>query len=326
MRSHVVIDNTSSLVALSLGYNGRMHTRHEYGGITWIDLESPTNNEVRQVAEQFKISGGIADELLHPASKPRAEFYPSYAYVIMHFPALKHSHATREQEVDFIIGKDFLVTTHYETIDPLHKFSKVFDVNATLDTMPLSDHGGFLFFYTVKKLYKAIEYELDFLRRELAAIEEHIFSGSEIDMVSAISRASRGLLNLRQTIEPHRDILRTLEESGPGFFGEEFSPYLRSLSNEYYRVHNHITRATDFLHELRETNNSLLTTKQNETMKVLTVIALFVLPLSFMAEIFAMDTKNMPIIGAPHDFWIVIAMMLMVGGVMFMLFRRKKWL
>jgi magnesium transporter len=303
-----------------------MHTRHEYGGIVWVDLESPSALEVRQVAEEFGIDGHIAEELILPSSKPRAEMYEKYAYIVMHFPALKHSHRAREQEVDFVIGHNFLITTHYEAIDPLHKFSKVFEVNAILETSPLGGHGGFLFFYTVRKLYRSIEHEIEFIRRELGIIEERIFGEQEIEMVAAISRSSRALLNLRQIIEPHRETLRTLEESGPGFFGEEFSPYLRALSNEYYRVHNHIMRATDSLHELRETNNSLLSTKQNETMKALTVIALFMLPLSFIAELFAMDTKFMPIIGAPHDFWLIVAMMCAVGAGMFLFFKRKKWL
>ena len=303
-----------------------MQTRLEYSGITWVDLESPSPLEVRKVAEEFGIDPAISEELLLPASKPRAEFYGTYAYVIMHFPALKRSHTAREQEIDFIIGHNFLITAHYEMIEPLHKFSKVFEVNATLEAPPLGDHAGFLFFYTVKKLYKAVEYELEFLRKELALIEEHIFSEREFQMVSAISRSARALLNLRQTIEPHREVLHTLEEGGSGFFGETFNPYLRAMSNEYYRVHNHIMRATDSLHELRETNNSLLSTKQNETIKVLTVIALFMLPLSFVAEVFAMDTKNMPIIGLPHDFWIIVGLMIALGAAMLAFFKHKKWL
>jgi magnesium transporter len=303
-----------------------MHTRHEYGPLVWIDLESPNNVEVRQVAEEFGIAENIAEELLFPSSKARAEFYNTYAYIVMHFPALKHSHATAEQEVDFIVGLNFLITVHYDTIDPLHKFSKVFEVNAMLKTEPLGNHAGFLFFYTAKKLYKAIEHELDFVRRELALIEEHIFLGREIEMVSSISRAARALLNLRQTIEPHREILRTLEENGPAFFGEDFSPYLRALSNEYYRVHNHITRATDSLHELRETNNSLLSTKQNETIKVLTIMAFFTLPLSLIASIFEMNTHATPIVGTPYDFWIIIGLMGSLTLFMFWFFKHKKWL
>lgn len=303
-----------------------MQTRHAYGPLVWVDLESPDTKEVRQVAEEFDVAEHIAEELLHPSSKARSEFYDRYVYLVMHFPALKHSHATYEQEVDFIIGQNFLITTHYDTIDPLHKFAKVFEVNAVLGSEPPGEHAGFLFFYTTKKLYKAIEHELDFLRRELTLIEEHIFHGREVEMVSAISRTARGLLNLRQTIEPHREILRTLEERGPAFFGEDFTPYLRALSNEYYRVHNHITRATDSLHELRETNNSLLSTKQNETMKVFTILAFVTFPLSLIASIFSMDTIHDPVVGSPHDFWIVMGIMGVATIVMFWYFRHKKWL
>lgn len=303
-----------------------MYTRHEYSGIVWVDLESPSPPEVRQIAEEFGIDTHIAEELIHPSSKPRAELYEKYAYVVMHFPALKHSHKAREQEVDFVIGHNFLITTHYETVDPLHKFSKVFEVNAILETTPLGQHAGFLFFYTVRKLYRSIEHEIEFIRRELVTIEEHIFGEQEVEMVAAISRSSRALLNLRQIIEPHRETLRSLEENGPRFFGEEFSPYLRALSNEYYRVHNHIMRATDSLHELRETNNSLLSTKQNETMKVFTIMAFVTFPLSLIAAIFSMDAQNTPIIGGHFDFWIIIGIMLSAASLMFLYFKRKKWL
>jgi hypothetical protein len=57
------------------------------------------------------------------------------------------------------------------------------------------------------------------------------------------------------------------------------------MSNEYYRVHNHVMRNTESLHELRETNNSLLTTKQNETMRVLTGMALLTFPLTLFVTI-----------------------------------------
>jgi magnesium transporter len=303
-----------------------MHSRFEHNGLVWIDLESPTREEVQDVVDQFGIDLLIGEELLLPSTKPRAEFYSSYAYVVLHFPALRHSHKTREQEMDFVIGRNFLVTTHYDTIDPLHKFSKIFEVNSVLDKSNLGDHAGFLFFYMLKKLYKAVEHEVEYVRHDLSFVEEHIFSGHEVQMVEAISRSARDLLNLRQTIEPHRDVLRILEEAGPQFFGVDFTPYLRALSNEYYRVHNHITRHADFLHELRETNNSLLTTKQNETIKTLTVMAFVTLPLSLVAGIFEINARNMPIVGNRYDFWIILGIMALTCVVILSYFKHKKWL
>ncbi len=303
-----------------------MQSRHEHNGLLWVDLESPTTDEIRAIAAEFGIDALVAAELLLPSVKPRTEFRPSYVYLVLHFPALRHSHKSREQEVDFIIGNTFIITTHYDTVDPLHKFSKVFEVNSMLDTGEIGAHAGFLFFHLLKKMYKAIEHEVEYVRHDLGAIEEHIFSHQHVEMVEAISRSARDLLNLRQTIEPHREALKSLEEEGAKFFGDEFAPYLRALSNDYYRVHNHIMRNTESLHELRETNNSLLTTKQNETMKVFTILAFVTFPLSLLAAIFDINTVDNPFEHLSNGFWIVIGIMVFTSVLMFIYFKRKKWL
>ena len=302
-----------------------MHSRYEQNGVIWVDLESPSRDEVQDIVDEFKVDSVVAEELLLPSTKPHSEFRAGYVYMVLHFPALRHSHRSREQEIDFIVGKDFIVTVHYDTVDPLHKFSKVFEVHSILDKH-IGTHAGFILFSLLKKLYKSVEHEVEFVRHGLAVIEENIFTGHEVDMVEAISNSARDLLNLRQVIEPHREVLREFETGGVTLFGEDFAPYLRATSNEYYRVHNHIMRATESLHELRETNNSLLTTKQNQTMKTFTVLAFFTLPLSFLAALFGMNTDETPFVSNPHGFWIVIGMMAIVSLCMFIYFRYKKWL
>lgn len=308
------------------GIIDNMLSRHEHNGLIWIDLESPTRAEVLSIMNEFHIDPFVGEDLLLPSSKPRSERYEHYMYLILHFPALRHSHKKREQEVDFVIGKTFLITTHYEAIDPLHNFSKVFEVNSTLEKSNLGDHAGFIFFTMLKRLYKAVEHELEFVRRDLGHIEEHIFSEEEIQMVAEISRASRDLLNLRQIIEPHREALHTLESEGPVFFGDEFRPYLRGLSNEYYKVHNHAMRQIDSLHELRETNNSLLSTKQNETMKRFTVLAFVTFPLTLLVTIFEIQSASNPILGTKHGFWVIVGLTLLAAIAMYIFFKNKKWL
>lgn len=274
----------------------------------------------------FHVEPMVAEELLLPSTKPRAEFRRDYIYAVLHFPALRHSHRSKEQEVDFIIGRSFLITTHYENIDPIHNFSKVFEVNSALETSNIGDHAGHIFYAMLKRLYKGVEHELEFIKKDLINIEEHVFSGEEVEMVQAISRVARDLLNLRQILEPHREVLHTIESEGGSFFGEDFMPYLRGLSNEYYKVHNHIMRLTESLHELRETNNSLLGTKQNETMKIFTIMAFMTFPLTLIAATFSTHAQAMPIIGSKHDFWIILGIMALTALTMLTFFRSRRWL
>ena len=304
----------------------RMLSRHEHKTLVWVDLETPTKSEVEHVMDEFKIHHLIGEELLLPTAKPRVEFFSDYVYAILHFPALRHTHKSVEQEIDFVVGRSFIITTHYDTIDPLHNFSKVFEVNSILDRSHLEEHAGFVFFYMLKRLYKAVEHEVDFVKSDLSHIEKYLFSGKEVDLVTLLSRSAHDLLNLRQTIEPHRDVLHSLEQDGARFFGDEFQPYLKALSNEYYRVHNHVMRLTEILHELRETNNSLLSTKENETMRTLTLMALFTFPLALMVSVLQVNSVHNPILGLKYDFWIIVAITVLTGVGMLLYFKHKKWL
>lgn len=300
--------------------------RYTHGGLTWIDLESPTRNEIHALMNEFSIEPLVAEELLLPTAKPRLDVGNKMAYLILHFPALRHTHHSTEQEVDFLVGKNFIITTRYDTIDPLHKFSKVFEVDSMLDKSTLGEHAGFILFYMLKKLYGSVDHEIEFVYTALRDIDTQIFEGKEKEMVASISFVGRDLLNLRQAIEPHRDVLHSLESEGQKIFGDQFTPYLRSITNEYYRVHNHIMRNTEALHELRETNNSLLSTKQNEVMKTFTIMAFVTFPLMLITSTFGMNTHDLPIVGEPGDFWIIMGIMFGATVSFYVFFKWKKWL
>ncbi len=303
-----------------------MLTRRSHKGLTWIDLENPTKHEVAGLVDEFELDALVAEELLLPSSRPRAEFSSTHAYAIFHFPTMRRSSRIREQEIDFVIGRDHIITTRYDSLDPIHDLTKIFEVESILDRSGLSEHPGTLFFFMMKRLYKSVENEIEHIRRDLQTIEEHIFAEREVEMVATLSRSARDLLNLRQTIEPHREVLKSIESEGPAFFGAELAPYLRALSGEYYRVHNHIMRHTEFLHELRETNNSLLSTKQNETMKVLTVLAVLTFPPALLVATMALDVPGNPIDSVQGGFWIVVGAILAATAAMLAFFKFKKWM
>lgn len=304
-----------------------MLSTYNYKNIKWIDLESPTKEEVRSVMEEYHIHPLVADELLSPTLRPKVESHSNCVYLILHFPVIYNMHGKSEsQEIDFIIGKDFLITTHYEVIDPLHEFSKVFETNSLLDKSDIEIHAGYLFFYIAKELYRSLALELDSINRELEDVEEKIFAGGEDKMVKVLSRVTRDLLNVRQAIYPHKDILNSFEVTGTTFFGNDFKYHLRSIVGEYYKISNILEGHKETVQELRITNDSLLTTKTNNIMKILTIMAFITFPLSLIASIFSMNTQHMPIIGEQNDFWIIIIFMLGATAMMFIYFKYKKWI
>ena len=303
-----------------------MLSRYTHRGLTWIDLESPTPAEVRLVMSEFEIHPLIGEELLSPSLKPKVDRYDNCIYLILHFPAFGKDDSAPSQEVDFILGTNFIITTRYETVDPFLKFSRVFETNSLLNREALGSHAGFIFFFMMRNLYRALEHELETLALGLHRIETHIFSGEEKEMVFDLSHTSRILLNFKQTLAPHKEVLESLEAAGVRFYGQDFVYHLRSMSGDYFRVAAQLDSHKDTLLELRETNNSLLTTKQNEIIKVLTIMTFFTAPLTVITGIFGMNTIGTPFIGGSHDFLYVVIIMLLISALLYAFFKSKRWL
>lgn len=304
-----------------------MLKRYTSNDTTWIDLFQPTPEEIRAVMEEFDIHPSVANDLITPTFKPMVELHKNFVYLILHFPAFRHTHSYEEnQEVDFVIGKDFLITSRYDTIDPIHKFSKEFEVNSILDKKEKNDETEHVFFLLIKKLYKSINHELEYIQDALENVEERIFQGDEKKMVKELSFLGRDLLNAKQATNPHKETLESLKEVGSEMFGKDFYKQIDAILSEYKRIRHNIEINKESLNELRETNNSLLSTKENETIKTLTIMAFVTFPLSLIASIFGMNTENIPIIGVENDFWIVIGIMMALTTLFFIFFKYKKWL
>lgn len=310
-------------------YTIEMLHKHTYKNLTWIDLETPTVEEVRQITLDFDIDPVVANELLFPTLRPHTERYENHLYLVLHFPTVHKEDSSiinPEQEVDFIIGRDFIITTHYEELETFMEFRKIFELNTVLSEGHLTDNPFDIFLLLTDRLYKTVDLEIDSIRSTLEYIEGGIFSGKEHEMVVAISRAGRDILNLKQALDPHQDILSSLQSLTTEFIGKEYVARVQLIENKYYRSRKHVTSIWQTLIELRETNNSLLTTKQNEVMKIFTILAFVTFPLSLFASIFGMNTVHTPFIGDPYDFWIVIGMMGVATFFMFLFFKHKHWL
>lgn len=302
-----------------------MISKYTYKKLTWIDLESPTKDEVYSLMEEYSLPSLVGEELMTQTLRSKVDLYDSIIYMILHFPVISNkTHKSNEQEVDFVIGKNFIITAHYEMINPLHEFSKMFETDSTLDKSLMGNHAGFLFFYIIRELYKNAMLELEDINDSLRDIEKNIFDGREGEMVAVISNLNRTLVDFKQAIRFHRETLRSFEGAGTKFFGTEFSYYLSAITGEYNKVQNVLEGHKDILDDLKNTNDSLLTSKTSDTIKKLTIMTFIMLPLTLITGIFGMNTE-MILIKSLSNFGLVILFMIIIGTGMFVYFKKKRW-
>lgn len=305
-----------------------MITRHEHGKVTWVDLESPTHDELRSIMREFSIDARIEEEMVSPTPYPLHAFFPDYAYVVLHFPSPIKDGETHDIEIDLVIGKQFLVTCRYVEVPPLHNLHKLFEAEELLHTYTEDTHADTMLARVLGKFYSAIRDELERSSRTLAHIERNIFDNQERAMVRSISDVGRQLLHFSTVLDRQEEtvvtFLKLLHERK--FFGDSFIQTRESILLEHTRATHLVNSNRAVAAELRETNDSLLSAKQNDIMKKLTVITFIVMPLTLIASLFTMPVTSTPIIGLPHDFWIILFIMVLCSGFSALFVLRKRWL
>jgi Mg2+ and Co2+ transporter CorA len=91
-------------------------------------------------------------------------------------------------------------------------------------------------------------------------------------------------------------------------------------------VEHAVSGNAEFLAELRETNNSLVSTKQNEIMKTFTILAFIALPATTVLSLFQIESDSRPIVGLPFDFWILVLLLIGIAFSLYSWFKHKRWL
>jgi len=308
-----------------------MQKQFKYKDITWIDLESPSSEEVAEVAKRFNIHPLAAGELSARSLRPKVDLYDDYIYLVLHFPNHSDSERVKNEEkdtveVDFVVGKDWLVTTSYEELEPMQEFGKIFEANGVLADGKKTLHAGHLMYDIIKHLYQSLEHNLESINYSLKKAETKVFAGNEREMVKVLARINKNLLDFRSTLKTHREVLRSLETGGKDFFGESFVYYLRAIIGEFEKAWDELENSRDFFNELKQTNESMLSIKTNETMKALTLAAALFVPVSVIATIFGMNMISVPFKTRPEGFFLVIGIMMLATVVTYGYFRHKRWL
>lgn len=301
--------------------------RYEYRGGVWVDLEQPSEEELRDVAQEFSISGHIEKELLSPTPVPMVVNDGGAVLLVLHFPNHETERSTDDQEIDVVVGENFILTVRYEVIAPLFHLKKRLEAQKAVEPKALIAADVLIEILFVH-LYTSVRDHINHTVDRLSRVERDMFDGHERDTVRLISGVSREFLHMEAALadqeEPLRHFLEALTQQG--FFNTSFAARVEHMLAERTQISRIIRTHRAVATELRETNIAMLEAGQNEIMKKLTIINFIFLPLGLISWIFAMRTEGMPFIMSPNGFWIVLAIMLGVALALAAFFIRKRWL
>lgn len=294
--------------------------------ISWIDIENATTEDISFLKDNFKFHPLVLRQIIPLVSTPGIDFYKNYIFMTLFYPFhMKETRETKARELDIIVTKDLLITSHQEPILPLNKLFDKCSAYQRDRKKYMNQNAGYLLFSLLNEFWGNCLVKLDKINTKVDLIEGKIFKGEEKNMVKEISIIKTDVINFWRIIEPQREILRSLSREGFKLFGEELSPYFSEIIGLYEKTWNALKNFKETILALENTNQSMLSVKTNDVIRVLTVFSAILLPLTLIASIWGMNLI-VPLSGSPAGFWLILAVMAILMGFLFFYFRKKKWL
>ena len=119
--------------------------------------------------------------------------------------------------------------------------------------------------------------------------------------------------------------LETNERRVERFLPEELDLYFDDIVDASERIWDLLDNYKEVVEGLESTNESVISHRLNDVLRVLTVLSLILLPLTLIASLFGMNVVY-PGEGTEEAFWVIVAMMIVVVGALLGFFRYKRWL
>jgi magnesium transporter len=134
------------------------------------------------------------------------------------------------------------------------------------------------------------------------------------------------MIYLRKSVWPLREVISGLERTESELIKDSTGIFLRDVYDHTIQVIDTVETYRDMLSGMLDIYLSSLSNRMNEVMKVLTIIATIFIPLTFIAGIYGMNFKFMPELEWRWGYFLVLAVMLAIGVLMVILFKRRRWL
>lgn len=235
----------------------------------------------------------------------------------------------KSEQISFVLGSNFILSFQ-ESDEPI--FEPVLKRLETTGTRLRRLGVDYLAYALLDNVVDHYFSALDQIGESIESIEELVITNPKPEHLQNIHSMRRDLIYFRKSVWSLRDGINSLLRDETPLISNEVKVFLRDVYDHVVQVIDSIENQREMVYSLYDMYMSALSNRMNEVMKVLTIIATIFIPLTFIAGIYGMNFNpeasrwNMPELSWPWGYPAVMVLMLILGLLMVVYFKKKRWL
>ncbi len=296
-------------------------------GLTWTNIERPTERETEYLAQHYPFHPLDLDDCLSRIQRPKIDEYKDYLFLVLHFPIFNmETRVTTISQVAVFIGKDYLITLHKGELKPLVKLFRECQIDEESRQEHFNQGSGYLLYRIIDRL---VDYCLPILNKigdNIDQTEDNLFASHRIPRaIEDISILRRDVISFRRIIWPMRAVIASLEPKIRRYTSMDLTVYFGDMTDHVDKIWDGLDEYKEIIEGLNDTHDSLATNRTNEVIRMLTIIATILLPLTVVASVYGMNIP-LPFQDSPYSLVFVLVVWAVIVSGMLYFFRRHHWI
>lgn len=291
--------------------------------VNWLAIEGLNDVElVRKIGEHFNIHSLVLEDIVNTQQIPKVEVFDDYVFITLKDLLWnRESETVESRHFSFILGNHFLISFQ-ERPDDI--FKNIQDRIASPTTKVKQRKADYLLYYLIDLLVDRYYYVFEDLNRRTEQLEIEVMEESSNRMTEIIT-LKKDYNDMRKQMEPLNEAIRELNKSETILIEDYVTHYFNDVMDHVRHYLETVRSKQESLASFIDLYMSIVSTKMNRVMYILTIVMTIFVPLTFIAGIYGMNFTNMPELEYRYSYFIVLGVMLLIGIGTLVIMKKKRW-
>ena len=293
--------------------------------ITWINIDGVHQTEIIElIGKNFNIHPLVLEDIVNTDHRPKFEDFGDYLFIIlkMIYYNNKGKYIQAEQ-VSLLVAENYVISFQEQDGDVFGLIRDRLEKNLGKIRKMKGDYLAYAIIDSIVDNYFTI---LEEISEKIESMEDHLIINPNPHTLQQIHNMKSDLIFLRKSVWPLREVISSLERRDSKIIAESTQIYFRDIYDHTIQVMDAVESAREMLGSMMDIYLSSVSNRMNEVMKVLTIISTIFIPLTFIAGIYGMNFQFMPELGWKWGYFGALGVMVIIGIIMTLFFKRKRWL
>lgn len=294
--------------------------------LSWYYISGFGNTEAEFLKKNFKFHPLDLKDCAGGLQRSKLDTYKNYLFFIFQLPILdRQTNHISITQVYFFVGKNFLITIANDRNKALNTyFYKVIN-NLKFKEEFFSESSGYSFYKILEFILRSSWEIHSHVDNEIRKIENSIDEGTDKNIVFAIAAMRRAILKLKSIVDPQKLVTNTLSKLQTDFLAEDIHNYFDDIDDFVEKNWFILESYKDRVLTLHEINESLISYRTTNVIKILTIFSVSILPLTLLSGIYGMNIE-LPGTDNPHLIWVMFGVLLLIILIVIAILKKKDWI